>query len=53
MDLEKPCKFCHGDGEYDTRNGKRECHECDGLGTRPTEEGQKLLDFIEKYGNNN
>ncbi len=44
-DLEYECTRCHGTGMI----GGYACITCDGMGTILTEDGQRLLAFIQKW----
>ncbi len=50
-DLETKCWKCWGHGvlSAEDHSGNIECPECGGLGWLPTEDGRKLLDFVERH----
>ncbi len=50
-ELEKKCWNCWGTGIVHVENHTEmiECPECSGIGWIPTEDGQRLLDFLERH----
>jgi hypothetical protein len=50
-ELEVKCWQCWGTGMIpsDNHHGMTECPECGGVGWIPTEDGQRLLDFLERH----
>lgn len=45
--LEEECWKCYGTGKSGKVNV--DCDGCKGKGSRPTEFGQEILDFVKKY----
>jgi DnaJ-class molecular chaperone len=50
-ELEVKCWRCWGNGMIPSENhgGMVECEECNGLGWVPTEDGKRLLTFIQRH----
>lgn len=50
-ELEVKCWRCWGNGVISVENhsGLVPCEECGGLGWLPTEEGKRLLDFVQRH----
>jgi DnaJ-class molecular chaperone len=50
IQLEEECRRCYGSGKTGDKDKVVDCDSCKGKGSRPTEFGQEILDFVKKYG---